>query len=101
VQPAVAVIDRPVDAALELAAIDPSTSPGYLAELAPLRLHDRALIDLGQRAMARYGFNLNPTFTASIAVTWAAYARLGVRAARFYAFFVAEAATLPRTAINP
>ncbi len=88
-----------------------------------------ALIDLGQRAMARYEFNLNPTFTASIAGDLGGYAPLGVarlqaihsgpmyhasgdvletisesgleRAARFYAFFIAEAAKLPRNAINP
>ncbi len=88
-----------------------------------------ALIELGQRAMARYGFNLNPAFTASVAGDLGGYAPLNVarlqaihsgpmyhtsgdvletisepgleRAARFYAFFVAEAAKLPKLAINP
>jgi hypothetical protein len=88
-----------------------------------------ALVDLGQRARARYGFNLNPTFSSSIAGDLGGYAPLGVarvqaihagpmyhtsgdvldtisehgleRAARFYAFFVAEAAKLSKAAINP
>jgi Zn-dependent M28 family amino/carboxypeptidase len=88
-----------------------------------------ALVELGQRAMTRYGFNVNPTFSTSIAGDLGGYAPLGVarlqaihagplyhtsgdvldtisepgleRAARFYAFVIAEAAKLARSAINP
>jgi hypothetical protein len=88
-----------------------------------------ALMDLGQRAVGRYGFNLNPTFSSSIAGDLGGYAPLGVarlqaihsgpmyhtsgdvldtisesgleRAGRFYAFFIAEAAKLTRAMINP
>jgi len=87
------------------------------------------LLDLGKRAMERYGFNLNPTFTTSVAGDLGGYAPLGVarlqaihsgpmyhasgdvletisvpgleRAARFYAYLVSEAAKAPRTSINP
>ena len=37
-----------------------------------------ALIDLGQRALTRYGFTLNPTFTSSIAGDLGGYAPLKV-----------------------
>ncbi|HVF17809.1 MAG TPA: M28 family peptidase, partial [Steroidobacteraceae bacterium] len=87
------------------------------------------VLDLGKRAMQRYGFNLNPTFTTSVAGDLGGYAPLGVarvqaihsgpmyhtsgdvletisvpgleRAARFYAYFVSEAAKAPSTDINP
>jgi hypothetical protein len=87
------------------------------------------LQELGQRAMQRYGFNLNPTFTTSVAGDLGGYAPLGVarvqaihsgpmyhasgdvletisvpgleRAARFYAYFLTEAAKAPRESINP
>jgi hypothetical protein len=105
--------------------VDPTEQPMSfgISNLAP------ALIDLGQRAMARYGFNLNPKFSSSIAGDLGGYAPLGVarlqaihsgplyhtsgdvlatiseagleRAARFYAYFIAEAAKLDRAAINP
>ena len=78
------------------------------------------LIDVGQRGMERYGFNLNPQFRAAVPGDLGGYRSLGVprvqaihsgpmyhasgdvletistagleRAARFYAFFVAEVA---------
>lgn len=87
------------------------------------------LLDLGKRAMERYGFNLNPTFGTSVSGDLGGYAPLGVarlqaihsgpmyhasgdtldtistpgleRAARFYAYFVTEAAKGPRASINP
>jgi hypothetical protein len=79
--------------------------------------------------MERYGFNLNPTFTTSVAGDLGGYAPLGVarlqaihsgnmyhasgdvletisvpgleRAARFYAYLIGEAAKAPRASINP
>lgn len=87
------------------------------------------LLELGKRAMARYGFNLNPTFTTSVAGDLGGYAPLGVarlqaihsgpmyhasgdtldtistpgleRAARFFAYLITEAAKAPRASINP
>jgi hypothetical protein len=87
------------------------------------------LQDLGKRGMERYGFNLNPTFTTTVAGDLGGYAPLGVarvqaihsgpmyhasgdvletisvpgleRAARFYTYFVTEAAASPRGQINP
>lgn len=87
------------------------------------------LHELGQRALKRYGFNLNPTFSTSVAGDLGGYASLGVarvqaihsgpmyhtsgdvletisvpgleRAARFYTYFVSEAAKADRAAINP
>jgi hypothetical protein len=87
------------------------------------------VLDLGKRAMQRYGFNLNPTFTTSVAGDLGGYAPLGVarvqaihsgpmyhtsgdvletisvagleRAARFYAYFLSEAAKTPSSNINP
>ena len=87
------------------------------------------LLDLGKRAVQRYGFNLNPTFTTSVSGDLGGYAPLGVarvqaihsgpmyhtsgdvldtistpgleRAARFYTYFVSEAAKAPREQINP
>jgi hypothetical protein len=87
------------------------------------------LLDLGKRAMERYGFNLNPTFTTSVSGDLGGYAPLGVarlqaihsgpmyhasgdvletisvpgleRAARFYAYLISEAAKAPRASINP
>jgi len=84
---------------------------------------------LGKRAMQRYGFNLNPTFTTSVAGDLGGYGPLGVarvqaihsgpmyhasgdvldtisvpgleRAARFYTYFVSEAAKASRAQINP
>ncbi|HYM33902.1 MAG TPA: M28 family peptidase [Steroidobacteraceae bacterium] len=88
-----------------------------------------ALVALGKRGVERYGFNLRPEFTTTVAGDLGGYAPLGVarvqaihsgpmyhvsgdvletisvpgleRAARFYAFFVAEAAKLARDEINP
>ena len=79
--------------------------------------------------MERYGFNLNPTFRASVPGDLGGYGVLGVprvqaihagpmyhtsgdvletlslpgleRAARFYAYFVTEVAKAPRTTIDP
>jgi hypothetical protein len=87
------------------------------------------LIDVGKRGVARYGFNLNPTFGTSVPGDLGGYAPLkaprvqaihsgpmyhtsgdvldtisvaGVeRAARFYVFFVAEVAKAPRSDIDP
>ena len=87
------------------------------------------LIDVGKRGMERYAFNLNPTFSTSVAGDLGGYAPLNVprvqaihsgpmyhtsgdvlesisrpgleRAARFYAFFVSEVAKAPRSAIDP
>ena len=87
------------------------------------------LIDLGRRGMERYGFNLNPAFRASVPGDLGGYGVLGVprvqaihagpmyhtsgdvletlslpgleRAARFYAYFVTEAAKAPQAAIDP
>jgi hypothetical protein len=87
------------------------------------------LNELGKRGMARYGFNLNPEFSTSVPGDLGGYAPLDVarvqaihsgpmyhtsgdvpatisvpgleRAARFCAFFVREAASAKRTAINP
>jgi hypothetical protein len=84
---------------------------------------------LGKRAMARYGFNLNPTFSSSTAGDLGGYAPLGVprvqaihsgpmyhtsgdvletisvpgleRAARFYAYFVADVAQAARKDLQP
>lgn len=85
---------------------------------------DPLLIDAGQRGMARYGFQLNPEFRASVPGDLGGYRPLGVprvqaihsgpmyhasgdvletisvpgleRAARFYAFFVREVAMASR-----
>lgn len=87
------------------------------------------LIDVGTRGMERYAFNLNPTFSTSVAGDLGGYAPLNVprvqaihsgpmyhtsgdvlesisrpgleRAARFYVFFVSEVAKAPRSAIEP
>jgi hypothetical protein len=87
-----------------------------------------AIADIARRGMQRYGFALRPTFSASIAGDLGGYAPLGVprvqaihsgpmyhtsgdtldtistpgleRAARFYAFFINEAAKLPKDALN-
>jgi hypothetical protein len=87
------------------------------------------LIDVGKRGVERYGFNLNPTFSTSVAGDLGGYAPLNVprvqaihsgpmyhtsgdvlesisppgleRAARFYTFFVSEVAKAPRSAIDP
>ena len=87
------------------------------------------LLDLGKRAVQRYGFNLNPIFTTSVSGDLGGYAPLGVarvqaihsgpmyhtsgdvletisvpgleRAARFYTYFITEAAKAPREQINP
>jgi hypothetical protein len=87
------------------------------------------LIDAGQRGVERYGFNLNPTFSTSVAGDLGGYAPLGVprvqaihsgpmyhtsgdvldtisvpgleRAARFYVSFVADVSKAPRTDIDP
>ena len=86
------------------------------------------LIDVGQRGMERYGFNLNPEFRAGVPGDLGGYRSLGVprvqaihsgpmyhtsgdvletisasgleRAARFYAFFVREVAKAPRDDIG-
>lgn len=87
------------------------------------------LIALGKRGRDRYRFNLNSTFGASVPGDLGGYAPLGIarvqaihsgplyhtsgdtldtisvpgleRAARFFAYFVAEAAKAPRSDINP
>lgn len=87
------------------------------------------LIELGKVAMQRYAFNVNPTFTTSVAGDLGGYSSLGVarvqaihsgpmyhtsgdvletistpgleRAARFYAYFVAQATKASRGDINP
>jgi hypothetical protein len=87
------------------------------------------LIDLATRAKARYGLNLNEPFGANVPGDLGGYEPLGVarvqaihsgpmyhtsgdvldtisvagleRAARFFTFFVAEAARAPRREINP
>ena len=87
------------------------------------------LIELGLRAKARYGFTLNEPFGANVPGDLGGYEPLGVarvqaihsgpmyhtsgdvldtisvhgleRAARFFTYFVAEAAKAPRGAINP
>jgi hypothetical protein len=88
-----------------------------------------AIIDIGKRGVDRYGFNLNPAFGTSVSGDLGGYAPLGVarvqaihsgpmyhasgdvletisvpgleRAARFYAYFVTEAAKAPRSDLNP
>jgi hypothetical protein len=87
------------------------------------------LTDLARRGIERYGFNLDPMFSSAVLGDLGGYAPLRVarvqaihsgpmyhtsddvletisvpgleRAARFYAFFVKEAAKAPRNAINP
>lgn len=87
------------------------------------------LIELGHRAKDRYGFNIGDTFGSNVPGDLGGYEPLGVarvqaihsgpmyhtsgdtldtisipgleRAARFYAYFVSEAAKAPRSAINP
>jgi hypothetical protein len=87
------------------------------------------LIALGRRAMERYAFNLNPTFGANVPGDLGGYAPLNVarvqaihsgpmyhtsgdvletisvpgleRAARFFAYFIREAAKAARTELNP
>jgi hypothetical protein len=86
------------------------------------------LIDLAKRGVERYGFNLNPTFSASVPGDLGGYAPLNVprvqaihsgpmyhtsgdvletisvpgleRAARFYRYFLAEVSKAPRTDID-
>jgi Zn-dependent M28 family amino/carboxypeptidase len=88
-----------------------------------------AIADIARRGMQRYGFVLRPQFSSSIAGDLGGYAPLGVprvqaihsgpmyhtsgdtldtistpgleRAARFYAYFVGEAAKTDRTALQP
>jgi hypothetical protein len=88
-----------------------------------------AIIDIGKRGVDRYGFNLNPAFGTSVSGDLGGYAPLGVArvqaihsgpmyhasgdvletisvpglelAARFYAYFVTEAAKAPRSDLNP
>ena len=88
-----------------------------------------AIIAIGKRGVERYGFNLNPTFGTSVSGDLGGYAPLGVarvqaihsgpmyhtsgdvletisvpgleRAARFYTYFVNEAAKTPRNELNP
>ena len=88
-----------------------------------------AIIAIGKRGVERYGFNLNPEFTASVPGDLGGFAPLGVvrvqaihsgpmyhtsgdvletismpgleRAAHFYAYFIREVATTPRDALNP
>jgi hypothetical protein len=88
-----------------------------------------AIADVAKRGMQRYGFNLRPNFSSSIAGDLGGYAPLDVprvqaihsgpmyhtsgdtldtistpgleRAARFYAFFISEIAKTDRTALNP
>jgi hypothetical protein len=88
-----------------------------------------AIADIARRGMERYGFALRPEFSNSTAGDLGGYAPLGVprvqaihagpmyhtsgdtldtistpgleRAARFYAFFVVEAAKADRTALQP
>jgi hypothetical protein len=88
-----------------------------------------AVIEIGKRGVERYGFNLNPVFGTSVSGDLGGYAPLGVtrvqaihsgpmyhtsgdvldtisvpgleRAARFYAYFVDEAAKTPRDALTP
>jgi hypothetical protein len=87
------------------------------------------LIELGRRGMERFGFRLNPAFTASVPGDLGGYAPLGVprvqaihsgpmyhttgdvletispagleRALAFFAFFITEAAAAPRTLLRP
>ena len=87
------------------------------------------LIELGKRGVERYGFNLNPAFSANVPGDLGGYAPLGVprvqaihsgpmyhtsgdvletisvpgleRAARFFTFFVGEVAKAPRNRIDP
>ena len=87
------------------------------------------LIELGSRAKVRYGFNVNEPFGANVPGDLGGYEPLGVarvqaihsgpmyhtsgdvldtistpgleRAARFFSYFVSEAAKAPRAAINP
>jgi Zn-dependent M28 family amino/carboxypeptidase len=87
-----------------------------------------AIADVARRGMQRYGFNLRPTFSSSIAGDLGGYAPLDVprvqaihsgpmyhtsgdtldtistpgleRAARFYAFFINEIARTDRTALQ-
>jgi hypothetical protein len=87
------------------------------------------LVALGRRAMERYGFNLNPTFSAGVPGDLGGYAPLGVarvqaihsgpmyhtsgdvldtisvhgleRAVRFFAYVIRETARATRAEINP
>jgi hypothetical protein len=87
------------------------------------------LVDAGKRGVDRYGFKLNPTFTANVPGDLGGYQSLGVprvqaihsgpmyhtsgdvldtisaagleRAARFFSYFVGEVAKAPRAAIDP
>jgi len=87
------------------------------------------LIEVGHRARDRYGFNIGNTFGSNVPGDLGGYEPLGVarvqaihsgpmyhtsgdtldtislagleRAARFYAYFVSEAAKAPRSALNP
>ena len=87
-----------------------------------------AIADVAKRGMQRYGFNLRPNFSSSIAGDLGGYAPLDVprvqaihsgpmyhtsgdtldtistpgleRAARFYAFFISEIAKTDRAALN-
>jgi hypothetical protein len=87
------------------------------------------LVDVGKRGMERYGFKLNPVFTANVPGDLGGYQSLGVprvqaihsgpmyhtsgdvldtisgpgleRAARFFSFFVSEVARTARTQIDP
>jgi hypothetical protein len=88
-----------------------------------------AIAEIAKRGMQRYGFVLRPQFSSSIAGDLGGYAPLGVprvqaihsgplyhtsgdtldsistpgleRAARFYAYFIGEAATAERAALQP
>jgi Zn-dependent M28 family amino/carboxypeptidase len=87
------------------------------------------LTDVGQRGMRRYGFRLNPAFTSSVPGDLGGYGPLGAvrvqaihsgplyhtsgdvletisvpgleRAARFFAYFVREAARAPKEWLDP
>jgi Zn-dependent M28 family amino/carboxypeptidase len=86
------------------------------------------LVDIARRGMSRYGFNLNPAFSSAVPGDLGGYAPLGVprvqaihsgpmyhtsgdvletisvpgleRAARFFAYFLREAAAAPRQELN-
>lgn len=88
-----------------------------------------AIVAIGKRGAERYGFNINPTFSTTVAGDLGGYAPLGVarvqaihsgpmyhasgdvaetisvpgleRAARFYAFFVSEVSKTARADLNP